>query len=757
MIEPALLLLVALAALSAIWSLRSHVGARASEGSRTFQLQFPRETSADDVTTFLAGLSAGRPPLLLRWLQAPTVVFETRATARLIDHLLIIPPAMRSVVLPHLRAAMPNVRFEEIEAPPQHNPRTGIELATSTAHRPLRVDRSAATSSALLSALQPLRDGEEIVVQWLVTPAPIPQPPRLATGSDSSGRDLPALSDGYELLPHAEALRAERSKQAEPLFACVGRLAISAADDRRARYLLSRVRSAFELLTAPGVHLRRRLVITPRWAAKRLAQRTVPVVHWPATLHAGELAAVLGFKIGDALSPALPTGIARQLPPSAEIPSEGCVIGTSTYPGAERPLAISVADRRLHMLLTGPTGSGKTTEICALVTADAIAGRGVVVIEPKDLVTECMARIPEERIKDVIIFDVGDVDHPVGVNLLDTSVAPPELVAENIVHIFLQLFGSSLLGPRSEDLLRSSVLTGMTDPKFTLVDLPLLISNAEWRRPYVERIQDDIAGLREFWQAFEALKPNDAAQVIAPLQNKLRSVLRKRVTMCLGQTNPRLNIREALDTGKLLFIPLRAGLIGDTTASLVGSAITSAIWSAVQARADQPAEQRKQVHLYIDEAPAFLKMATSLGEILATSRSYGLAVTVAAQHLGQWPSDLLRDVLANCRSKITWQTTAQDARTFEAELKPYVSAEDLQHLGQYEVIAQLAVGQRVMPPVTAKALPPPPLTHNEAKAIAWSRQHYGRPRLEVEAEIRRRHQVHAASGPVGRKPAGGRK
>jgi energy-coupling factor transporter ATP-binding protein EcfA2 len=448
------------------------------------------------------------------------------------------------------------------------------------------------------------------------------------------------------------------------------------------------------------------------------------------------------------------TGAARQLPPSADIPSEGCVIGTATYPGSERPVAITVADRKLHLEIVGPTGSGKTALLTSLISADMHAGRGVVVIEPKDLVTECLKRVPQDRIKDVIVLDPSDDEQPVGLNLLDTSEAPAELVAENVVHVFLQLFGSSLLGPRSEDLLRAALLTGMSNSDFTLVDVGLLLTDANWRRPFVEAVSHDTVGLAQFWAAFEALKPNDQAQVIAPLQNKLRqTVLRSRVRYCIGQSDSKLKLRAALDSGKLLFVPLRKGILGDTTASLMGSLVVARIWQTIQARAAVAVADRRQVHLYIDEAADYMHLPTSIGDMLAQARSLGLGVTVAMQHTGQLLPELKQDLEVNCRSKILFQLNARDARAFEAELRPYATAEDLQGLGRFEVIAQLAVGQRVAPPVTAVTLPPPPETHREKSAIAWSRQHYGRSRSDIEADMQRRHQVAAPKTNVGRRRA----
>ena len=76
----------------------------------------------------------------------------------------------------------------------------------------------------------------------------------------------------------------------------------------------------------------------------------------------------------------------------------GRVVGVSTYPGQERPLALSPTDSLQHLHVLGPTGAGKSTLLLNLIVQDIAAGRGVVVIDPKgDLIEEVLQRVPEKR------------------------------------------------------------------------------------------------------------------------------------------------------------------------------------------------------------------------------------------------------------------------------------------------------------------------------------------------------------------------
>jgi type IV secretory pathway TraG/TraD family ATPase VirD4 len=167
-------------------------------------------------------------------------------------------------------------------------------------------------------------------------------------------------------------------------------------------------------------------------------------------------------------------GTAKALAPSSDIPSHGRVVMRSTYLGMERPLALSLADSLHHVHLVGPTGSGKSTLLLGLITQDMHAGRGVVVVDPKgDLGADVLDRVPADRVGDVVVLDPADEERPVGLNLLAHPGDSPELVVDQVVSIFHELYRDSW-GPRTDDILRAALLTLVGVPGMTLAEVPLL-------------------------------------------------------------------------------------------------------------------------------------------------------------------------------------------------------------------------------------------------------------------------------------------
>ena len=196
-------------------------------------------------------------------------------------------------------------------------------------------------------------------------------------------------------------------------------------------------------------------------------------------------------------------------------------------------------------------------------------------------------------------------------------------------------------------------------------------------------------------------------------------------------------------------ISLAKGLVGEDAASLLGSCILAELWAAIQRRAAFVAAKRPFASVVLDEAQDFMRLPVALGDAVAQSRGLGVGWTVAHQNLGQLRPELRAAVLANLRSKLVMQTTADDARTFAREFAPHVEAADFQGLGPFEAYAAVSTGAAVTPPASIRTRPPlPPLGHGE-RVRTDSRERFGRDPKDVDAEIQARLSAPAPEAPVG--------
>jgi len=389
--------------------------------------------------------------------------------------------------------------------------------------------------------------------------------------------------------------------------------------------------------------------------------------------------------------------------------------------------------RHLHVL--GPTGSGKSTLLLNLIVQDIEAGRGIAVIEPRgDLVAEVLARIPRERIDDVVIIDptASEGSRPVGLNPLASDGRSPELVADQMLGIFHELFPT--WGARLSDILGGALLTLARVPGMTLAALPLLLSDATFRRSLLAGIDDPI-GLEPFWASYEAWSDQERTAAIAPAMRRLRPfLLHPDVRAIVSQARPLFSVRQVFTQRKILLVNLSKGLLGGETAAIIGSLAVSAIWQATLGRAAIAPEKRHPVFVYADEYQEYLKLPTDLTDALAQARGMGVGFVLAHQYMHQLDPAMRSAVLANVQSRIAWRLPGEDARLLAGGA---VEAEDFQSLGAFQAYAQLVADGAVQPWCSLQTLAPGGVTSDPAEIRALSASRYGIDREEVEAAIRR--------------------
>jgi hypothetical protein len=730
-----------------VW--RASIGARFRSELVAYELQFPRDLQVEAVTSFLTGLSGLAGSRWQRWRAAHAVIFEVHAEQGGIRHRLLVPRSLSGTVLAAMRAHLPAARVTMLaEVPVAARASVAAQLRLSDYRRPLATGAPVAVATGILASLQPLRSGEAVLLQWVIEPA---GPTAALDHSEAAGQVTSWLERWLAPAPVSrELVAAQRVKRAGALFLVTPRLAVTASSTSGARQVLGRVLAAFHAANAPGTHLVRRM-LPSGLVARNLAGRFLPLVVPPCWLNATELSMLVGFPVGGAALPGLRLGASRLLAPAADIPSRGRVVAEASFPGAQRPLALSVTDSLRHLHVIGPTGVGKSTLLVGLIAQDMAAGRGVIVIDPKgDLAGDVLDRVPRSRVGDVSVLDPSDVGRPVGFNLLGGPPEASELLVDQVVGTLHSLFAASW-GPRTDDILRSALLTLVGQPGMTLCEVPLLLSDQAFRRRLVGRIDEPVA-LGPFWAWYEALSDAERAQAVGPVLNKLRAfLLRRTLRNVLGQATPELDLGQVLAEGRILIVPLAKGVLGEEAAALIGSLLVARLWQAVMGRAAAPAESRRPVFCYFDEFQDFLRLPTSVADVLAQARGLGMGLTLAHQHLGQLPKSLKEDVLANARSRVIFQTAASDAQRLGREVAPHLSAADLQGLGPYEVVLTLSAQGRIASPVTGRTLLPPAGTGMAEAAREHSRRVYGQDRDDVEAAIRKRHTGTAAAAAVGRR------
>ena len=239
----------------------------------------------------------------------------------------------------------------------------------------------------------------------------------------------------------------------------------------------------------------------------------------------------------------------------------------------------------------------------------------------------------------------------------------------------------------------------------TLLELPLLLTDANFRARYLEKIDDPVA-LGPFWQRYETLSPAAQAQAIGPVLNKLRDFLFRAALRC--DARPATlddQLRAALAERLIMVMNLPKGA-GRETAEVVGAFSLAKLWQAALARAELPERERADFHCYLDEFQNFLH-AEDFAEILAEASALRLSLCLAHQTLAQLSERETGLLLNLVRNLVCFQPGHEDAARLARALAPSFDRDDLHRLGPYEIAVRLAQHGATHPAFSARTLPPP--------------------------------------------------
>lgn len=395
-------------------------------------------------------------------------------------------------------------------------------------------------------------------------------------------------------------------------------------------------------------------------------------------------------------------------------------------------IAILPDDLGRSMYVVGKTGVGKSAFLERLLLGAIKAGFGACLIDPHgELADRVLGLLPRGHGPRVVRFAPKD-DCPVGLNLLAGSPETPRaLVASELVDVFRKLWGPTLFGPRSEHVLRNSVLMLLENPGTTLPCLTRLLLDEGYRAKLLERVSDPV--VRLFWtQEFPALGRAMQAEVTAPVLNKLGALGAPAVRRVLGQARPRFSVRDAMDQGRIVIADLSG--IGRDASGLLGALLVAQVTIAAHGRAGTPEAQERPFLLVADEFHAYV--TSSFAELLSEGRKFGLAAVLAHQFTTQVPREIFSSIVGNVGALVAFRVSAEDAAVLEPEFAPEITVRHLVDLRRYRIALRLLRHGEPVRPFICRTLPPgTPSVAEREKICRVSRERYGRAGDRVDREI----------------------
>lgn len=462
-------------------------------------------------------------------------------------------------------------------------------------------------------------------------------------------------------------------------------------------------------------------------------------------LNLSELASIFHFPLRTKDVGNVRDQTATQAQAPLDMPDEGIILGINKFRGEDTMIRMGKEDRMRHLYVIGQTGTGKTSILKNMIIQDIKNGDGCCFIDPHGSdILDILASVPPERSADVIYFDPGYVERPMGLNMMEYDKNYPEqktFVVNELLGIFNKLFDMKVAGgPGFEQYFRNAALLVMEHPESgnTLLEIARVFSDKDFRDYKLSKTKNPL--LLQFWQNAEKTKGEQGLENWTQYVNSKFDVFLSNDVMrpIIAQEKSSFNMREIMDGRKIFLVNLSKGRLGDINSSLIGLILVGKFLQAALSRVD--AMERPDFYLYIDE---FQNVTTpSIAAILSEARKYRLSLNIAHQFIAQLPEDIKSAVFGNVGSMAFFRVGPDDAQYLEQQLSPVFSASDLLKIENYHAYLKMLVRGEPKKPFDIVTLPPEQGDRTRIDALKeLSFLTYGRPREEVEAEILKKYQL----------------
>ncbi len=632
------------------------------------------------------------------------------------------------------------------------------------------------TLNSITSAMSQLEADESIAVQILVAPsngswsgAGLRAIHKAQTGSsdksllgnvsfnktvmnseqsaDSPAEQQPeAKTDSVTMDPYKKI----EEKCSKPGWESVIRIVVSANDQFSAKTYIKNMVSAFAQFNDPtGNGFRKRRwpwTLTKSTSLKEFIYRMMPFWFGKMILTSPELATIFHLPNKNITTPNISWALSKKVAAPSLVAHEGLYLGQSVFRGQKQKIHLLEDDRRRHMYVIGQTGTGKSEFLKFMAIQDIKEGKGVAFIDPHgSAVEDILNQIPKERAEDVIYFDAGDTERPMGLNILEASSEEQKnLVVNSFIALLYKLYDpkrTGIMGPRLERAVRNVMLTAMAKQGNTLVEVLRLLTDQNFVKETLAYVTDPL--VRRYWtdeiaQTSDFHKSETMGYFVSKFDRFVTDTLLRNI---IGQSKSAFDFRKVMDEKKILLVDLSKGKVGEENSNFLGLIMVPRLLIAAMSRVDMPEEERADFYLYVDE---FQNFATpDFAQILSEARKYRLNLIVGNQFIAQIEENIREAIFGNVGSLISFRVGVDDAAYLEKQFEPVFKQQDLINNPIGNAYMRLLVKGQPTPPFSMatdwETMQQVTRNLEVGKAIReLSRLRFGRDKKIVEAEMERR-------------------
>lgn len=390
-----------------------------------------------------------------------------------------------------------------------------------------------------------------------------------------------------------------------------------------------------------------------------------------------------------------------------------------------------------HIYIIGQTGTGKTTFLVNRFL-EYMSHGAVVIITYKDQKTteEYLQSIPDKDKDRVIYLNPVEKNRKIGFSTFgkkydDVSISN---VVGNMIQVYKTLFGDQAIGPRSEYIFRN-VAWGVAEmPVRTPIEVYKCLINSPECKDYRDQIRNNTKNVtvKSFFQdRLEEMVSKDTV-MLAPInkQDKLVSDPTIRYTLC--QSEPKLDLEEAINEGKIIIANFNQELLGPELAQFLSSFFFSQLQLTIFSREDKSTP----VFAVLDEFQNYV--TPTFGKFLSEARSFNASLTLAHQYTSQIPQYLQDAIDGNVANKYWFRVGKKDSKVLQDSIAPDYAKEDLVKMKNFHYLKEIMIKGEIQDVVKEKAPEPAKEYGNANYIIRRSNKLYGRSTWEIDKDINKR-------------------
>lgn len=682
------------------------------------------------------------------------ISFEIIGLKESISFNILCPKELQDLVEKQVHATYPGARIKTVDEPNIFSEGGKVAFAAlklkNGSHYPIKTHTELATDplNLITAAFSKIQEGEGAILQMVIEPASSKWQDR-AQSYVQKQREAEAGKDGKpgKVVDHKK-LDAISQKTEKLGFKVALRIVVSADSEHQAKSHLTNIIGAFNQFTSQFNTFTKTKTWLKHAFMVDFLYRYFPFFgQGTFILNTEELASLFHFPNKTVETHHIEWLNAKSAPAPNKIPSSGLYLGKSIYMGQEREIYMDINDRRRHTYIVGKTGVGKSEFLKEMILQDIEAGHGVCAIDPHgEFVEDLLELMPPERAEDVVYFNPSDIEYPMGLNIMEAKTEDQRhFIAQSVISLMYKLYDpqrTGIIGPRFEHAIRNAMLTVMSVPGATFIELVRALTDEKYVQEILPMVKDPV--VRRYWTD-QIAQTSDfhKSEVLDYIVSKFgRFVTNKTMRNIIGQSQSAFDFQNIMDEQKILLVNLSKGRLGEEDAKFLGLIIIPKILAAALGRQSIPQEQRKDFFLYVDE---FQNYATEdFAVILSEARKYKLNLIVANQYIAQIQEDVKNAVFGNVGTMISFRVGVPDANFLQSEFAPTFNETDLTNIEKYHVYVKTIVNNEPVAPFSMslyKDMSAQDARKNEKLAATLrelSRLKFGRPRHLVEEEIEKR-------------------